>query len=122
MNSRRQNAILFAKGLFVLVLFSIGLVLLIRGVSNSAISHAGAASAVSQNTEKSLDIERYPNEPLELVDLKVSERSIKNMIGVRSRRDSEGLDNVKFGDPVRGNRGLRRRLAVAQRAHASPRP
>jgi hypothetical protein len=98
MNPLRQNAMPFARGLFVLVPFSIALVFLIIGVSNSAIAHAGATSAVSQDTEKSLDIERYPNEPLELVDLKVSERSIKNMIGVRSRTDSDGLDSVKFSD------------------------
>src|SRR5438094_1188656 len=66
------------------------------GLMFSLIGHARKSAA--QNTEKSLDIERYPKEPLELVDLQVSELSIKNMIVVRSRRDTEGLDNVRFSD------------------------
>ncbi len=98
MNSRRQNAILFARLLLAVLVLTVALALLIRAEPSSAIADAGGTSGGSQDTEKSLDIERYPNEPLELVDLKVSERSITNMIEVRSRRDSEGLDNVKFSD------------------------
>jgi len=58
-----------------------------------------ASKRVSQEPEKSLDIERHLNEPLELVDLKVSEQSVKGKIQVkRRRRNGEGFDTVKFQD------------------------
>ncbi len=50
----------------------------------------------AQDAEKSLDIERYPNEPFSLIDLKVSEQSIKSKIALKQRRGEEGLDNVRF--------------------------
>jgi len=55
----------------------------------------------SQDDAKSLDIERNANEPLELVDLKVSEHSVKSKIKVKHRNDDEGragLDKVEFQD------------------------
>ena len=54
----------------------------------------------SQDAEKSLDIKRYPNEPLELVDLKLGQISVKNGIKFKSKEDISkwGLDNVKFKD------------------------
>jgi hypothetical protein len=57
-----------------------------------------ASKRISQEPEKSLDIERHLNEPLELVDLKVSEQSVKGRIQVKLRRNGEGLDNVRFQD------------------------
>ena len=55
-----------------------------------------ARRAAPGNSEKSLDIERYPNEPLELVDIKIGDQSIKANIESKFRRDGEGLDSVKF--------------------------
>jgi hypothetical protein len=55
-----------------------------------------ARKLLAQDIEKSLDIERYPNEPFLLVELKVSDKSIKSKIAPRQRRGDEGLDNVKF--------------------------
>jgi hypothetical protein len=51
-----------------------------------------------QDPEKSLDIGRYPNEPFELVDLKVSQNSVTNAIRFKSKdeRSQWGFDNVKF--------------------------
>lgn len=52
----------------------------------------------AQDDDKLLDIERYPHEPLELVDLKVSEQSVKSKIKVKLRRGRHGLDDAKFKD------------------------
>ena len=54
----------------------------------------------SQDTERSLDIKRYPNEPLELVELKIGQTSVKNGIRFKSKESISqwGLDNVKFRD------------------------
>src|SRR5712692_3771996 len=57
----------------------------------------------SQDNQKSLDIERHANEPLELVDLKVSEHSVKSKIKIKVKhrhgdQGREGLDNVEFQD------------------------
>jgi hypothetical protein len=57
-----------------------------------------ASKRVAQDPEKSLDIQRYPNEPLELLDIKVSGQSYKDKITVKSRKNDEGLDNIKFQD------------------------
>ncbi|HKC66135.1 MAG TPA: hypothetical protein VKB86_20995, partial [Pyrinomonadaceae bacterium] len=57
-----------------------------------------ASKRVAQDDEKSLDIQRYANEPLELVDIKVSGQSYKDKITVKSRKNNEGLDNIKFQD------------------------
>jgi hypothetical protein len=50
----------------------------------------------AQEPAKSLDIERYTNEPLELIELKIGEQSIRDKIATKSRRNDEGLDNVRF--------------------------
>lgn len=55
-----------------------------------------ASKPFAQDSQKSLDIERYPGEPLELVDLKIRDQSIKNQIKVKLRKDGEGLDEAKF--------------------------
>ncbi len=52
----------------------------------------------SQNSEKSLDIERHGNEPFEFVDLKVSGKSLKGNVKVKFRRGDDGFDNAKFHD------------------------
>jgi hypothetical protein len=60
------------------------------------IGHAHKSAA--QDSEKSLDIGRYPNEPFELVDLKVRQNSVTDAIRFKSRdnRSQWGFDNVKF--------------------------
>jgi len=52
----------------------------------------------SQDDERSLDIQRYPNEPFELVDLKIGQNSVKKDIKFKSRDDSSRWEqhNVKF--------------------------
>ncbi len=51
-----------------------------------------------QDADKVLDIERYPNEPLELVDINVGVQSVKHRIKVKSRNTSNqwGKDTVRF--------------------------
>ncbi len=64
-----------------------------------SIGHARKSPA--QNGEKSLDIQRHANEPLELLDFKVSEQSHKDRIKVKHRNGDEGregLDRVEFQD------------------------
>jgi len=58
----------------------------------------GAAARALQDQEKTLDIERYPNEPLELVDINVGRQSVKKNIKLkyRSSLNEWGLDSVKF--------------------------
>jgi hypothetical protein len=51
-----------------------------------------------QDVEKSLEIERYPDEPLELVDVKIRDKAVKDGIKVKFRDNVSkwGRDNVKF--------------------------
>jgi hypothetical protein len=51
-----------------------------------------------QDEEKSLDINRYPKEPLELVDLKIRENSVKDKIKskLKDNANQSREDNVKF--------------------------
>ena len=55
-----------------------------------------AYKSAAQDDEKSLDIERYPNEPLEIVDIRIGEQSVKDKVSTKSRRNGVGLDSVKF--------------------------
>lgn len=57
-----------------------------------------ARKSFAQDSEKALDIRRHVNEPLELIDLKVNQRSIKNMIAVSRRKGDDRLDTVRFQD------------------------
>ncbi len=111
MNSRRQQAIVIARFAFALLLFSFALALLIRGASTSAIAHAPQA-VTAQDEEKSLDIVRYPNEPLELVDLKIHENSVKGKINskFKDKRNQAGLDNVRFPEKPDWFKSIRVRL------------
>jgi hypothetical protein len=61
-------------------------------------SNKVVSKGITQGSEKSLDIERFSNAPLELVDLKVSEKSVKGNIKVKHRINGDGLDSVKFQD------------------------
>src|SRR2546423_9601360 len=111
MISRRQQAIVISKFAFALLLFSFALALLIRGASTSAIAHAPRA-ATAQDEEKSLDITRYPNEPLELVDLKIHEKSVKDKIHskFKDKTNQAGLDNAKFPEKTDWFRSVKLRL------------
>jgi hypothetical protein len=61
-------------------------------------STGSATKPPAQDTEKLLEIERYPEEPLELVDLKVSANSVKGGIKAKSRNrvNKWGRDSVQF--------------------------
>ena len=52
----------------------------------------------AQEVERSLDIERYSNEPLELVTLKIGDLAVKDKVKSKFRGTRGGLDNVKFKD------------------------
>lgn len=97
MNSRRQNAILYFRLVFALMVFAISLALLIRGAADS-IANATRSGSAAQDEEKTLDIARYANEPLELVDLKIHENSVKNKINskIKGNSNQARLDSVKF--------------------------
>ncbi len=82
----RSNLNIPLAGLLLVVVASAGLF--------GSSGYAGKSSA--QDAEKSLDIERYTNEPLELVDLHVGAQPIKNKITAKSRKNSDGIDSVKF--------------------------
>ena len=62
-------------------------------------SHSLAHQMVAQDQAKSMDIERYSNEPLELVDLRIGSHSIKSAIETRVGKNAAGFDNVKFNAP-----------------------
>lgn len=76
-----------------LIILGVGL---LTGLLFHSIGDAHRPSA--QDTEKSLDIRRHANEPLELIDLKLGQRSIKNLITVSRRNGDDRLDTVKFQD------------------------
>ena len=67
-------------------------------VSGFLFTSQGFAPQSSQAAEKSLDIERYPDEPLELVDVWVGSNSVKGAITTKSRINGEGLDSTKFNN------------------------
>ena len=80
-------------GILILALTVVVFVVLLFG------SHGLAHKSTSQSPEKSLDIERYPDEPLELVDVRIGLKSVKSEIRSKSRFNNyEGLDNTKFSE------------------------
>lgn len=93
MNSQRHNSVLIVRFLFALVICATVLTLLIRGMSNSARVHLSL-----QGDEKSLDVDRYPDEPLELVDLRIRQKSVKTEIkpNLRDNISKWGKDKVRF--------------------------
>lgn len=74
--------------LSLVTLFVLG----ITGLLFHSLGHA------SQGDEKSLEIERYPNEPFELVDLSIRDKALKDGIKIKWREDISkwGGDEVKF--------------------------
>lgn len=59
----------------------------------SAFPHGEAAP---QRSEQSLLIERHGNEPLELIDLKIADQSVKSRIKSKWRRGDDGYDEATF--------------------------
>ena len=99
MNSPQQTRILFVRFIVALAVFAIAVTLLIKGISNPATAHTPNRESI-QEGERLLNIERYPNEPFELVDLRVGLSSLKG--GIKSKfkdhRSQVGVDDVKFRD------------------------
>ena len=58
------------------------------------------AAVQTQETDKVLEIEKYPNEPLELVKLNIGPQSVKNLIKpkFKDNKSKWGLDVVKFNE------------------------
>ena len=52
--------------------------------------------AFAQDGDKSLNIERYGDEPLQLVGLKIGSRSITDKLPVTARHNSVGVDTITF--------------------------
>jgi hypothetical protein len=70
--------------------------IVLLAVTGTLLAPAGYAYHPTRNAERSFDIERYPNEPLELLDLKIEDQSVKAGIKVKQRRNGAGLDTVTF--------------------------
>src|SRR5258705_8571294 len=56
----------------------------------------GRIISAPQESERTLDIERFASEPLELVEMKVRDQSIKDKIKTKSRSNGKGLVRVTF--------------------------
>lgn len=97
MNSPRHAIILYSRFTFALLAFVLSIGLLMKTASNSARAR-GYEMMTAQNDEKSLNIERYPNEPVELVDITIREISVKEKIKTKLRdaRNRPVLDRVSF--------------------------
>lgn len=95
-----SRALLTALALFVVMT---GLVIAYKG-------HASTQPV--QDAERALDIERYPNEPTELVSIRVSGQSLKDKVRRKSRSgiNNWGLDTVKFRERDGWVKHLRIRL------------
>jgi hypothetical protein len=75
---------------------SILLGILMLGLGSLLYASEVASKSSAQNSEKSLEIRRHNNEPLELMDIRVSEHSVKDLIKTKVRRADGGLDKVTF--------------------------
>lgn len=60
------------------------------------ISIGQAGKAAGQDSEKTLEMERYANQPLDLVDVKIGDQPVQDKVVIKSRNHNEGLDAVKF--------------------------
>ena len=88
---------------FVSLLAAAGSVALIL----NAIAHG---SGTTQDGASSLLIERHGNEPLELVDLKIRERSVRSGIRTKFRNGQDGYDKVSFPNSEEWSKSVRVRL------------
>ena len=98
MNIQHQNTLLYSRLFFAILVFAISIALLIKGGANSAVAHRVRPGTEAQDEEKMLDITRYPNEPVELVDLKIHEKSLKSKINAKVKGNSNQMrqDSVSF--------------------------
>ena len=71
------------------------LFVIINAMLTSSLVCPGSTSAI-QFSRRTLDIERFSSEPLELVELKVGDQSVKKGVMIKSRSYGEGLDTVSF--------------------------
>jgi hypothetical protein len=111
MKFQRPQAITITRLAVALLVSSFALTLLIRAGSNSVTARV-AQTPAAQDEEKSLDVARYPNAPLELVDLKIHENSVKDKITSKFKdtRNQAGLDNVTFREKTDWFKSVRLRL------------
>ncbi|HEX8196608.1 MAG TPA: hypothetical protein VF571_10515, partial [Pyrinomonadaceae bacterium] len=86
MNNKAYTARFFA----LVMSFAVASILLIASANENSVS--------AQDVERSLDIERYNNEPYEIVNVYVGGKSIKDKIKSKIKYGQEGLDNAKFKD------------------------
>src|SRR5207244_2389920 len=88
----------------------VALVVLVIGLLFYSLGYAGKLSL--QDGEKSLEIQRYPNEPLDLVDIKVNGNSIKAGVKIKSRNNINkwGRDDVRFKEKDDWFKNLKVRL------------
>src|SRR5438105_11916258 len=96
-SSHKLSAVV--RMLFALLVLTFALGLLFKAGPHPATAQAGQSmQSATVDAEKSLDIERYPNEPLELVGLQIRQNSVKNGIRFKSKDSISqwGLDNVRF--------------------------
>ncbi len=76
------------------------------------VSPVALAFQATQETDKSLSIERYSDEPLDLVELKIGSQSLKDRIATTFRRENgAGVDTVSF----RERQGWFRQLEIRLR-------
>jgi hypothetical protein len=73
----------------------------------SALHHGEAAP---QRSEQSLLIERHGNEPLELIDVKIGDRSVKSKIKSKWRIGDDGYDEAIFGATEEWPKDIRLRV------------
>src|SRR5438067_10732080 len=99
MNSPHPTAILYVRLLFALLAFGMVIGLLIRAPHS-----AGSLVPLSQlqDQEKWLGIERYRNQPVEIVDIKIRGNSVRDKVKtkIRDNRNNPVLDEVKFREQV----------------------
>lgn len=86
------------------------LLFVIAGLLIESLGHAHRLS--TQDPERSFDVERYPNEPLELVELKIRGASVRSLVRSKSKDKISkwGLDNVKFKEKDDWLRNVKIRL------------
>jgi hypothetical protein len=66
--------------------------------------------ALAQDGDKSLSIERYADEPLQLIGLKIGNQSITDKIPLNARHNSAGVDTITFNQRDGWFRNLEFRL------------
>jgi hypothetical protein len=70
----------------------------------------GGDRAAAQSAEKSLLIERHGNEPLELIDLKIKDQSVRSKIKQKFRSGDDGYDAVDIGNTADWSKQIKVRL------------